>query len=68
MSSFEIIEDIGQIDFAADHKWLSTSYWSPGISLEKIKKGAEHSALVVSARVFKLWKTRHRPGHGEALP
>lgn len=50
MSFFEIVEDLHRIDFTAVHEWLAHSYWSPGISLEKVKQGAENSALVVSAR------------------
>lgn len=49
MDSFKITENLLEIDFVSIHSLLSKSYWSPGISLETVKKGAQHSSLVVGA-------------------
>ena len=35
------------MDWPRVHRWLASSYWTPGISLERIKHGAENSALVI---------------------
>jgi ribosomal protein S18 acetylase RimI-like enzyme len=42
-----IREGTGCIDFARVHAWLSSSYWSPGISRERVELGARNSALVL---------------------
>ena len=39
------------VDFPLVHRWLTDSYWSPGITLEKVKKAAAGSSLLVSAYV-----------------
>jgi ribosomal protein S18 acetylase RimI-like enzyme len=44
---YEISADISRIDWVRVHAWLSSSYWTPGISLERIKRGAENSSLVL---------------------
>jgi ribosomal protein S18 acetylase RimI-like enzyme len=31
------------------HRWLASSYWTPGISLDRVKTAAENSALVLGA-------------------
>lgn len=36
-------------DFDLVHAWLGTTYWSPGISMERVRKAAENSSLVVNA-------------------
>jgi ribosomal protein S18 acetylase RimI-like enzyme len=41
--------DLAKIDWPRVHAWLASSYWSPGISIERVKKGAENSALVLGA-------------------
>ncbi len=38
-----------EMDFKTVHSWLSGSYWSPGISLEDVKRAAENSSLVIGA-------------------
>jgi GNAT superfamily N-acetyltransferase len=38
-----------QFDFAAIHDWLTHSYWSPGISREKVEKGFANSTVCVGA-------------------
>lgn len=42
-------EGFDGVDFARVHAWLSSSYWTPGISREKIERASRHSALVLSA-------------------
>ena len=37
------------MDFPRVHGWLTTTYWSPGIALEKVEQAAGHSALVIGA-------------------
>jgi GNAT superfamily N-acetyltransferase len=36
-------------DFDLVQPWLATTYWSPGISMERVRKAAENSSLVVNA-------------------
>ena len=36
-----------RIDFARVHGWLTTAYWSPGISRERVEKAAQGSSLLV---------------------
>lgn len=45
-----IIKDgLNNMDFQKVTELLSKSYWSPGIKVDEVKKGATHSALVVGA-------------------
>jgi ribosomal protein S18 acetylase RimI-like enzyme len=44
-----IREGVEAVDFARVHAWLASSYWSPGISRERVETGARHSALVLGA-------------------
>jgi GNAT superfamily N-acetyltransferase len=37
------------MDFYRVHSWLTTTYCSPGIALEKVERAARHSALVIRA-------------------
>jgi len=46
---FELSSDVSRIDWQRVQGWLSSSYWSPGISLERVKRGAENSALALGA-------------------
>ena len=46
---YEISEDIARIDWNQVHEWLASSYWTPGISLERVRRGGENSALVLGA-------------------
>ena len=48
---YELSSDISRIQWERVHGWLSSSYWSPGISLDRIKRGAANSALVLGAYV-----------------
>jgi len=47
--SFEIVEGLERVDFATVHSWLSTAYWSEGVSRERVEKAARGSSLVVGA-------------------
>ena len=46
---YEITDDQGDLDFALIHRWLTETYWSPGISRQKIERAARHSAIVIGA-------------------
>jgi len=46
---YRITDDQRLLDFSTLHHWLTSSYWSPGISRENVEKAAKYSALVVSA-------------------
>ena len=48
--NYEITEGMDNVDFDQVHAWLADSYWSPGIAREKVLRGAQNSALVISAR------------------
>ena len=37
------------MDFACVHAWLTTSYWTPGITRERIEHASRNSALVLSS-------------------
>ena len=45
--AYELDDDITRIDFTCVHSWLTNTYWSPGIALEKVKRAAEGSSLVI---------------------
>ena len=42
---YELDDDFGRLDFRTLERWLSRTYWSPGIRLPEILKGARNSAL-----------------------
>jgi len=44
---FEIDDDPSRIDFDVVHAWLTTAYWSPGVSREKVERAAQGSSSVV---------------------
>lgn len=46
---YVIDDDVARIDWARVHGWLASSYWSPGISRERVERAARHSALVLGA-------------------
>lgn len=48
-ADYEISEGIARIDWKRVHQWLASSYWTPGISLERVRRGGENSALVLGA-------------------
>jgi GNAT superfamily N-acetyltransferase len=46
---YELDDDLGRVDFDTVHSWLTNTYWSPGISREKVVRAAQNTSLVVSA-------------------
>jgi GNAT superfamily N-acetyltransferase len=46
---YEIDEDVSRVDIPRIHSWLTTSYWSPGISIDTVIRGVRGSSLVVGA-------------------
>lgn len=48
-NGYELDENRERLDFARMHRWLTTAYWSPGVSRERVEKAAEGSSLVVGA-------------------
>jgi GNAT superfamily N-acetyltransferase len=46
---YEISSDIGRIHWQRVQEWLASSYWTPGISLERVKRAGENSALLLGA-------------------
>ncbi len=47
--NYELDDSFQRIDFAAVHAWLSATYWSPGISRQRVEQGARNSAVVIGA-------------------
>ncbi|HLX64912.1 MAG TPA: GNAT family N-acetyltransferase [Planctomycetota bacterium] len=48
-TGYEIIEGLEHTDFDQVQRWLTTSYWAPGIAKETIIHAAKNSALVLNA-------------------
>lgn len=46
---YEITDDQSRLDFALIHSWLTDTYWSPGISRQKVEQAARHSSVVIGA-------------------
>lgn len=49
LADYEITSDIHRVDWSRVHTWLASSYWTPGITLERVQRAAQNSALVLSA-------------------
>ena len=49
LADYQITSDLARVDWSRVHAWLASSYWTPGISLERIQRAAQNSALVLSA-------------------
>jgi GNAT superfamily N-acetyltransferase len=47
--NFQIDDNRQRIDFATVQSWLSDTYWSPGISREKVEQAANASTIVIGA-------------------
>lgn len=45
---YVIEEGLRRTDWPRVHAWLTSSYWSPGVTREQVEKAARHSALVLS--------------------
>jgi GNAT superfamily N-acetyltransferase len=46
---YVISKDKSKLDLSKVHSWLTTSYWSPGVSFEKVERAALNSSLVIGA-------------------
>lgn len=46
---FIIKDGFKNMDFIKVTEMLSKSFWSPGINIDEVKKGAENSALIIGA-------------------
>ncbi|MEP6757009.1 MAG: GNAT family N-acetyltransferase [Chthonomonadales bacterium] len=44
-----MVEGFNAVQFDRVHSWLTETYWSPGISKDRVMRAAEHSSLIVSA-------------------
>lgn len=44
---YEIDDSLERIDFSVLEKWLSETWWSPGIGREEIIQGAQNSTIAV---------------------
>ena len=49
LTEYRLSSTVVDVDWPRVHSWLASSYWTPGISLERVKRAAENSALVLSA-------------------
>ncbi|MFY9233346.1 MAG: GNAT family N-acetyltransferase [Fimbriimonadaceae bacterium] len=58
--AYEIDDDRERIDLELVHSWLATSYWSPGIAIERVRKTAANSAMVIGA-YLNCAETPHPP-------
>jgi GNAT superfamily N-acetyltransferase len=63
-NNYEITGDVGRVDFDMIHKWLTNSYWSPGVPMETVRRAAENSSLVIS--VFER-STGNQVGYGRII-
>jgi len=41
--------DLAKFDFTSVHRWLASTYWSPGISRERVEKGFRASTVCAGA-------------------
>ena len=46
MTHFEVSADASRLDMDAIHAFLSSSYWSPGIPLETVRRAVQNSVCV----------------------
>ena len=42
-------DSLARIDFERVHGWLASSYWSPGVTRERVERAANNSSLVIGA-------------------
>jgi len=45
----ELDDDLGRFDFSVCHRFLTASYWTPGIAAVEVERGFRNSALAVGA-------------------
>ena len=58
---YTISTDQGQLDLVAIHAFLTASYWSPGISLETVRKATRNSLA------FGLFQGDHQVGFARVV-
>ena len=46
---YELDEKLSRMQFDRLHSWLTTTYWSPGVTFEQVVRAAKNSSLVVGA-------------------
>lgn len=46
MTSFELSDDHARLDLERVTSWLATSYWSPGVALETVRRAAAGSQII----------------------
>jgi GNAT superfamily N-acetyltransferase len=46
---YQISDDRTLLDFATVHAWLTTTYWTPGVSRERVEQAARYSTVVAGA-------------------
>jgi GNAT superfamily N-acetyltransferase len=46
LDEYEFDDDAGRVDFRLVQSWLTGAYWSPGIGLAEVERGAENSTMV----------------------
>jgi GNAT superfamily N-acetyltransferase len=44
---YELDDSLERMDFARVHGWLTTAYWSVGVSRDRVEKAARGSSLIV---------------------
>ena len=49
LAEYRLTSNAAEVDWLRVHSWLTSSYWTPGISLERIQRAAQNSALILSA-------------------
>jgi GNAT superfamily N-acetyltransferase len=47
IGEYEIDDARERVELAAVHRWLSETYWSPGVAREVVERAAAHSSLVI---------------------
>lgn len=49
LEEYDLSPDPARIDWPRVVAWLASSYWTPGISSQRVRRAAENSALVLGA-------------------
>ncbi|HSH96087.1 MAG TPA: GNAT family N-acetyltransferase [Roseimicrobium sp.] len=49
MNGFDYLIDLERFDFDRIHSWLTHSYWSPGITRQRVEQGFQGSTVCVGA-------------------
>jgi GNAT superfamily N-acetyltransferase len=47
IGEYEIDDAPERVDFAVVRRWLSETYWSPGVAREVVERAAKYSSLVI---------------------